>query len=229
MMQTMICRKIITRLNTIVALLLLSCPLLSFAQGIEYDVEVIIFENLRDTTVDSSDTLLLPVVQDAQPIPERSIPGAAIQPIGELRLQVEAEKIRNSGSHRLMYHGGWRQGSIDEENAPYMSIELGSSFTMLTEQGDADSVYLRGYLNPPLNPEFDLRERRSARLFGGIKVWVGRFLHFDTLLAYTPPGADYSYSFQSERRLRSRQLNYIDNPKVGIITKIFPVDDSAPN
>lgn len=213
----------------ILTLLLAGVVVAPSVHAVEYDVEVIIFENVRDTAVGSSDTLLLPVVRDAQQIPDAPVPGATVQPIGELRLLNEVDKIKSSNNHRLLYHGGWRQGEIDEENAPYMSISLGGTFNLLTEQGDPDSQFLRGYLTPPVDTQLQLSQRRSARLQGGIKVWVGRFLHFETLLAYTKPGADHSFAFVSDRRMRSRQMHYIDNSKVGIITKIFPVDNSAPN
>lgn len=219
----------LNRVASTLVLLVAGFALTSAAQAVDYDVEIIIFENGQDTTIGSSDTLLLPIVRNAERIPDAPVPGADVQPIGELRLLTEVEKIKNSGRHRLLYHGGWRQGEIDQDNAPYMSISLGRTFNLLTAPREDGAQYLRGYLNPPADTQLELRQRRSARLQGGIKVWVGRFLHFETLLSYTPPGADYSFAFQSDRRMRSRQMHYIDNSKVGIITKIFPVDDSAPN
>jgi len=210
--------------------------------------------HLRDTTVGSSDTLLLPLIENAELIPDAPIPGAEIQPIGELRLLQEAEKIKGSNNHRLLYHGGWRQTDFDRESAPFMSISLGQRFNLLAEStNDAinrsrnrrnlnssnsndgeenieeEYIYRRGFTSPPARQTLDLRQASSAQLSGGIKVWVGRFLHFDTLLSYTPNGADYSFAFQSERRMRSRQLHYIDHPRVGIVTKIYPVDETAPN
>ncbi len=226
---TMIGKRIFRHTVTTLAMLMASAVFITSAHAVEYDVEVIIFEHVRDTMVGSSDTLLLPVTRNAQPIPDAAVPGAEVQPIGELRLLTEVEKIKTSNNHRLLYHGGWRQGAIDKESAPYMSIALGRTFNMLAERGDSESLFLRGYLTPPADTNIELRQRRSARLYGGIKVWVGRFLHFDTLLAYTPPGSDVSFAFESERRMRSRQMHYIDNSRVGIITKIFPVDNSAPN
>ena len=217
------------------------------AHSIEYDVEVIIFEHVRNTTVGSSNTLMVPALANTVPIPQQSIPGAPIQPLEELRLLDEAEKIRASDNHRLMYHGGWRQDAIDKENAPYMSIALGNGFNLLAETPDTfvdsgnlagsesdneldqQKKFSRGYRTLPRKSEQNLTQQRATKLFGGIKVWVGRFLHFDTLLSYTPADADYSFAFESERRMRSRQLHYIDHSRVGIITKIFPVDDTAQN
>lgn len=217
--------------------LLAGLTIAATSHAINYDVEVIIFEHVRNTDVGSADTLLLPVVRGAQQIPAIQIdpnatsaaqdPNALIKPLTTLRLQDEATQIRESNNHRLVYHGGWRQTDFSQEAAPYMRIAFGSSVQMFTERGDADSQYLNGYTSPPVNRATD--QKRATTLYGGVKVWVGRFLHFDTLLAYTPQGGTRSFAMQSERRMRSRQLHYIDNPRFGIITKIFPVDETAAN
>lgn len=222
-----------TKSLVLLAALLIAVPV----HAINYDVEVIIFEHVRNTDVGSADSLLLPVVRGAQQIPPIQIdpnitdptldPNALIRPLTTLRLQDQAEQIRQSGNHRLVYHGGWRQTDFSQEAAPYMRIALGRGVQMFTERGDADSQYLRGYTTPPTTVATD--QKRATTLYGGVKVWVGRFLHFDTLLAYTPPGGTSSFAMQSERRMRSRQLHYIDNPRFGIITKIFPVDETAAN
>ena len=234
---------IIARLIKPVLLLATAC-LVSPAFAINYDVEVIVFEHVRNTDVGSSDTLMLPVIRRAELIPPLQIdsaanpasnpasaqdPNALIQPLSTLRLADHAEKIRNSANHRLIYHGGWRQSDFSKEAAPYMQIAMGQQVPMFTERGDADSLFLRGYREPPLNSTVRLDQKRATTLYGGIKVWVGRFLHFDTLLSYTPSGSSVSFPMLSERRMRSRQLHYIDNPRFGIITKIFPVDQTAAN
>ncbi len=231
-------RSILTRL----LILLAGFTVASAASARSYDVEIIVFEHVRETNVGSSDTLLLPVVRDAQTIPpvptgtdpaqslvQSQEPNLPIQSLKTLRLSDHAEKIKQSPGHRLMYHGGWRQIGFDQETAPYMRIALGTPVPMFTEPGDADSIYLKGYVTPPLNSNIRYNEKRTTTLYGGIKVWVGRFLHFETLLSYTPQGANQSFAIESGRRMRSRQIHYIDNPRVGIITKIFPVDETAPN
>lgn len=199
------------------------------AIAIDYDVEIIVFEHARNTQTGSSDSLLLPIAPNPVSIPTEPAPGSVIQPLPELRLVSEVEKIRTSDNHRLMFHGGWRQGPLDQENAPFVTIALGRGFEMLAEPADDESTYVRAYQNPPLNINIPLERRRATKLFGAVQVWVGRFLHFDTRLSYTPTGADYSFAFESERRMRSRQLHYIDHGRVGILVKIFPVDDTAPN
>ncbi len=214
-------------------LFLFAGPLLA----VSYDVEVIIFEHARNTAVGSSENLLLPVVRDAQPIPVAPalttaspvVANTPFQPLDTLRLKEYADKISSSGNYRLLYHGGWRQPDLDQETAPYMKIALGPPIDMFVERGDPDSLFLNGYTQPPLDSLAPLDQARTTRLYGGIKVWVGRFLHFDTLLSYTPRGASNSFPFKTDRRMRSRQLHYIDHSRVGILTKIYPVDETAPN
>jgi hypothetical protein len=198
--------------------------------AINYDVELIIFEHITNTGVGSSATYLYPVVDGAQQIPQDvTEPTALLQPLPQLRLAEDAEKIRQSGNHRLLYHGGWRQTDFDRENAPFMAIALGARQEVFVEQGDPDSNYLRGFKLPPLNLNQNMQSRNIYQLFGGVKVWVGRFLHFDTRLAYTPANGKVSYKFESERRMRSRQMHYIDHSRVGVLVKIFPVDETAAN
>lgn len=198
--------------------------------AINYDVELIIFEHARNTNVGSSKSYLYPVTDGARRIPQDvTEPNAPIQPLPKLRLIDDAEKIRQSGNHRLLYHGGWRQTDFDRENAPFMSIALGARQEVFVESGDTDKHYLRAFRLPPRSLNQDTAAKNIYQLFGGIKVWVGRFLHFDTRLAYTPANGRVSFKFESERRMRSRQMHYIDNSRVGILVKIFPVDETAAN
>lgn len=195
-----------------------------------YDVEMIVFEHVRNTSVGSSSSYLYPVVTGARRIPvEATEANAPLQPLPRLRLTEDAEKIRQSGNHRLLYHGGWRQTDFSKESAPFMSIALGERRQVYVEPAGPDSNYQRAFKQPPLNLDQNMQPKNIYQLFGGVKVWVGRFLHFDTRLAYTPPNGNVSYKFESERRMRSRRMHYIDHSRVGILVKIFPVDEIAPN
>lgn len=199
--------------------------------AIDYDVELIIFEHARRTSTGASDNLLLPVVRRAQPIPQPGFDtGAPIAPLSELRLTAEAAKLQASDGYRILYHGGWRQPDFNQETAPFMRVELGETISLFVERDDnPEQRYRAGYVEPPYDADRGYLEVSSSKLAGGIKVWVGRFLHLDTRLAYTPQGAVSSFKIETTRRMRSRQLHYIDHSRVGIIAKIYPVDDSAAN
>ena len=154
-------------LSAVVTLLLLFTARTGLA--INYDVELIIFEHATSTSVGSSATYLYPVVDGAQQIPQSATePTALLQPLPQLRLVEDAEKIRQSGNHRLLYHGGWRQTDFDRENAPFMAIALGARQEVFVEQGDPDSNYLRGFKLPPLDLNQNMQSRNIYQLFGGV-------------------------------------------------------------
>ena len=60
----------------------------------------------------------------------------------------------------------------------------------------------------------------SGPLDGTIKVSVRRYLHVDLdLLLKSGKG----YRLQAKRRMRSREIHYIDHPKMGVLVLITPV------
>lgn len=97
------------------------------------------------------------------------------------------------------------------------------------------------------NPFVDVPE--GARLFGSVRAYRERYLHLEIDLRFSPTGWQPSakpaanaddalastnamtdkptaYSLRQERRLRSGEIHYLDNPVIGIIAMINPV--SAP-
>ncbi len=216
---------------------LLLCGLLLLtarsAIAVNYDVELIIFEHARRTSVGSSDTLLLPIVDGTRNIPENQPqPGIdnSFTALPELRLLEEAAKIDASADYRMLYHGGWRQPALTEEEAPWMRIELGGTQPMFVERGiNDDTVFHVAYANRPFGANAGFDATTSHRLAGAVRVWVGRFLHLESLLSFTPTDSTRSFRIESDRRMRSRRLHYIDHTRIGIIAKIFPVDETAAN
>ena len=67
---------------------------------------------------------------------------------------------------------------------------------------------------------------------GMVKISVSRYLHaeLDLLLRGSPagaqrmPGGFQSYHFNEHRRMRSRELHYIDHPLLGMLIEITPID-----
>ncbi len=216
---------------------LLLCGLLLLtarsAIAVNYDVELIIFEHARRTSVGASDSLLVPVVNGTRNLPQNQPqPGIdnTFSALPQLRLLDEAAKIDASGDYRMLYHGGWRQPALAEQEAPWMRIELGESKQMYMERADSDDPTFRvAWATPPFNADAGYTATTSHRLAGAVRVWVGRFLHLESQLAFTPTDATRSFRIQSDRRMRSRRLHYIDHTRIGIIAKIFPVDETAAN
>ncbi len=216
--------------------LLLSGLLLAMAQSayaVNYDVELIIFEHARRTSVGAGDTLLVPIVEKSRNIPQE-LPQAGLEnaftALPELRLLEEAAKIDASESYRMLYHGGWRQPALTEAEAPWMRIELGPAQQLFMARSNTDDLNFQvAYPSPPYNADSGYTATTSHRLAGALRVWVGRFLHLESQLVFTPTDATRSFRIESNRRMRSRRMHYIDHTRIGIIAKIFPVDESAAN
>ena len=69
---------------------------------------------------------------------------------------------------------------------------------------------------------------------GTVKVSVARYLHVELDLLYrrsgddaavAPEGTPTWFRLESERRMRSRELHYVDHPLFGVLMRITP---SAP-
>ena len=60
-----------------------------------------------------------------------------------------------------------------------------------------------------------------------LRVRLGRFLHVESRLVYHDVEEGRSYRLFESRKMRSRELHYIDNPRFGILTRIVPVENTA--
>ncbi len=50
----------------------------------------------------------------------------------------------------------------------------------------------------------------------------------NTQLVFTDADTQQSFRLSQSRKMRSRELHYIDNPRFGILTRILPVEESDP-
>ena len=110
-----------------------------------------------------------------------------------------ATRIRKGG-HRIIGHGMWLQPVPDRDTAIPLLLQLG--------------------------------ERADSGLYeveGTISVTRGRYLHIDVQLWKNDPGpvVGERHSFvelRESRRMRSREVHYLDHPVLGILVKIVPAD-----
>jgi hypothetical protein len=82
-------------------------------------------------------------------------------------------------------------------------------------------------------------DNASSSISGEIKIILGRYLHIYTDLIYKRPNTSYApvlassqndqfkeFSIKSHRRMRSKELHYIDHPLVGVLVMALPVEKS---
>ena len=78
----------------------------------------------------------------------------------------------------------------------------------------------------PIYIESSVQELGTAKLKGLFYLHVSRYLHSKIDLQFIPNNAKSTsnlISFQESRRMRSKEIHYIDHPLVGAIIRILPV------
>ena len=189
----------------------------------DYLIEMVIFETKTGRKL-SAGGLYFPKVGKSIRLNSEAAATAGFLRIEDgLSLSKNASSMASSGRYRVLRHMAWRQPGLDEESAVAVRINL----------GDPSTVYLPENLQPyeqfipaSLTPAVEWpREVSTFTINGTIKVRLGRFLHMETLLVFTDPETGQGFRLAQNRKMRSRELHYIDNPRFGILTRILPLDD----
>jgi len=207
-------------------LLLLPLVALSIANPVnakDYLIEIVLIENVQGKESGTGE-LYFPKIPAAVSLnsDQAAKLGFAAVETG-LTLTESAEKISRSRRYRVLRHFAWRQPGLDNKTAKAIRINTGKRMT----------VYLPKDLKPfksfiPAEsealPDYP-REITTTTVNGTLKVRLGRFLHLDCNLVFTDAETGSSFRLSESRKMRSRELHYIDNERFGILTRILPVED----
>lgn len=220
-----------------------------------YDVEIILFENL-DPAARTSENWPTSVeleppettIEIGQPwpgpIPGEYAPALSFKPLRapEYRLNEQASKIEESESRRILLHTGWRQPGMPRDTALTVHFKrnipgLPAGLIATTPEGEEiDTGASAGRWLPPEVGELEVL----------IKVILARYLHVEADVVFRPrllednleiinPGISTDaeqglvvYRLrQTRRRMRSRELHYLDNPVIGMLILITPYEAEA--
>ncbi len=188
--------------------LLVGCllPVMRMAQSADratrqYDIELLVFQNL----VDNDNGEIWPAA-DSPTWDERGAghAGAGQQvhwlPESRYRMKAERNALNRSSRYRTLAYLAWRQPVVDRDNA--RALELPA----------------------PSRPG-------GAWVGGTVRVAVERFLHlYLDLQLHLPAGAGpggAQIRLTEQRRMRSKELHYFDNPRFGVIALITPYEPPA--
>lgn len=174
-----------------------------------YDAEILIFQQILEGEDDEEletpnahhvDLLIeLQQLQDKKPV-------VYLEPAIDGYLTEVLRKIKSSDSYNILFHGQWSQSTSNRKTAPYIVMRL---------------------------PEID----ESFSLNGVMRLFSTDLLYVDLLLRYQPAvdqsGAetqseiaisDRPYYFLKERRrIKFREIHFIDHPRFGAILTVSPV------
>ena len=212
--------------------ILFICPFFSYANDVGYEVEVILFEDLSNKYSNSeewliSDDIQTPETQTRKTDSNNSTSAEHPDPVFQKltiensRLGTQLEKLQKHSNYRILAHKIWKQTGLDAEKA--FPIVIDSESTIKAASA-TDSIATTESLE------------NSSSLSGTVTLIMSRYLHINANLVYHKPllldeeGSNQTqtgnlyknYQVTFERRMRSKEIHYIDHPFVGMIILAVP-------
>ncbi len=167
------------QLKSLILILVLALAQNIFAK--QYQIELVVFEHIYDTSSPEADSRV-----DMERSYARLREMAPVE--NEARvLNDVAQRIRGSRNFRFIGHASWIQEGLSREAAGYVNLDSWLS---------------------------------NAGISGSATVYLNRYLHLDVQLSKNTENA----LFSQKRRMRSKELHYLDHPKFGILAQITPVE-----
>lgn len=225
-------------MNRILKGLLLSLFLSTQAQaGQDYKVEMIIFAQTDDTAFFSEHWPLESGLKGGKDTVKEKKTGEFRQLASNAFTLAGAERLlAASPRYEILTHIAWQQPGLEESKALSMPVSGGKDYrTAHPERLESRwEVNDLGEIVEVPGPE-TLNE-----LDGSVTLVLGRFLHIYTDLIYRKPviverldeetqevsetRTLFDIPIQSHRRMRSRELHYIDHPLAGILIEVTPIE-----
>ena len=179
----------------------------------EYDFELIIFEDISGRYANSEQWQYeLPETEETasagnQPTNKDANAEINIRQIKGIGLSKYAQKLKSNKRYNVLVHKAWRQTGLADDDA--IAIPIDSRKT----SSDGNNIH------------------------GSIKIVLERYLHIYTDMIYQQPHKDVApawpnpasrqqykeYPINFHRRMRSKELHYLDHPLVGILVMAMPV------
>ena len=218
--------------NLIQKLLIICFFLTSFSAQAEvswYKVEVIVFANLDESTID--DEKWQPITEVPQrksvalkaPSAEQTVPYSLI-PRSQLNLTSDKQHLSRSGKYKILYHSGWVQ-PVTETQKPFpVRITAGEIMDNGMYELDGYVAVGRGrYLHFRPDLYFSRKVQKAPAMPEALPV--------DTNASAALPALQFpelpeilTVNLNQARRMRSEELHYIDHPLFGVMVEILPMD-----
>jgi len=199
-------RAILQRILIFSLLALVSVP----APAIDfYDVEILVFRQLDsqgdDEELDVPNIRHLELNLELHDLLGRTS-AIPLEPAIEGYLSRPGQRIGNSRDYEILFHGRWSQTTSDRQGAPYIRIDL-----------------------PAVG--------RSSTLIGVLRLFATDLLYVDAFLRYRPGerrannqivesterNTQPYYFLKERRRVKFREVHFLDHPKFGILLTVWPV------
>ena len=174
----------------------------------------------------------------------------------EMQLTTLVKRMASSQDYRPLLHIAWRQPATNSGDSPPVRISTlppateaetaDSALVATSKDGPSEAATMESAAAEGVQADASEAAtiRPEATLEGTIDLSRNRYLHLDVDLLYRPPAAPQSaglfsifkadqpritgYRMRQHRRVRSKQLDYFDHPRFGLLTVVTPVDLATP-
>ncbi len=211
-------------LSTISLLLIINISTLKLAQAEEtnpvinlkeYDVEIIIFEDAHARYLSSQSWGQTAPDIDEDKIAENTVEVTEIntsnfESIKPSILKEKYKRVSASSEYNILFYGAWRQAGLAKDEAFEININ-----DLKNNHGSKSTNTLSG--------KFKLILTRYLHIYSELEYLRKPISTTDEQLELTEISNE-SYPLKSHRRMRSKELHYIDHPLVGILIQINPVE-----
>ena len=241
-------KKFITSLFS----LLLSLIAISVqAETTRYNIEIVIFEDISDRYLNSEQWPVIHHPEDIQTT-EMLNQELDVLPPGDTNLELKNKlethpknnsvthhasdaladyvaKLNLSSRYNVLLHQSWQQSGLSDTDA--INIQVNT-----TKPNDSEK-YNEALPNPAHQLSGTTNQKLESNVQGTLKLVLGRYLHIHTDLLYTRlnnadkqalPTLDSKifseFKIKSQRRMRSKELHYLDHPLLGILILVSPIE-----
>ena len=155
----------------------------------------------------------------------------------ESRLEEKLALLKKSSSYEPLIHLAWRQPGLGEEDAETIHIHEGvnwpEAITSEAETSGTPNSVEDSVVVVPVEGE-DLEGPPAPFIDGTIKLVRKRFLHVEADFIYRAPYIEdkdnrlerkqwpQAFRLQETRRMRSREIHYLDHPMFGVLILATP-------
>lgn len=206
--------------KTLILILLQTLSSAVYADETGYEVELIVFEDARGRYIRSEDWSYNDMLNNTKEVKPKSVkPDPHYKQIEwkGAKLASNLERLQKNSNFRVLVNKRWKQTGLDREHA--FNIALNSSGL----ESEAETATSEPAETIQINESF---------IKGNVKLIMSRYLHFNVNLQYIRPQTvqigeiteiqNMVLPVVNERRMRSKEVHYIDHPLVGVVVLATP-------
>lgn len=197
----------------------------------EYDVEIIIFEDAKASYLTSQTwNQDASIVNHLDKRSVSAINAHSFMPLKPAILKKQYNRIKASPEYKVLFYGAWRQAGLEESKAFEINLNalenthrVKSKNTLSGKFKLVLSRYLHFYSQLEYKRYSDQHQANKA-LPDDLSTIEAEDLSPGTNQTEALTAVNNIYPMQNHRRMRSKELHYIDHPLVGILIQINPVE-----